>query len=446
MTTMTAPSLAHRVIRSSTITVLGFGASQVIRLASNLILTRLLFPEAFGMMALVTVFLVGVVMLSDIGIGTAIMQSRRGDDPAFLDTAWTIQIVRGMLLWLVTLVVSPLVASFYGEPDLQAYLPVSALVLVIGAFKPTRLETANRHLRAGLVTLLDLAAQVIGIATAVVLAWLLESIWALVLSNLLTTVAQLVLLHTLLPGYRNRLGWEREAASELIHFGKWIFLATLCGFAIAQADKVILGRHLDLDHFGLYNIAFFLASVPVTLGSTVTTRVLIPLYRDAPPSASAANAARIRKLRMGALLILLLLSATLAFTGAWLVQLMYDSRYHEAGAIVVLIAVTQAPALLILTYDQAALAMGDSLRYFVWTLARAVLATSGLAIGLWAGGLAGAVIGQGLGTLAAYPVLAWLVRPYQAWDPRLDAVFLGAATLLGALALWANLGSLAIVL
>ena len=445
MTTMAAPSLSHRVIRSSTITLLGFGTSQVLRLASNLLLTRLLFPEAFGMMALVTVFLIGVVMLSDIGIGTAIMQSRRGDDPTFLDTAWTIQIVRGSLLWLVTLVVSPYVASFYGQPELQAYLSVSALVLVIGAFKPTRLETANRHLRAGLVTVLDLAAQVIGITAAVVLAWVLQSVWALVISNLLTTVAQLVLLHTLLPGHRNRLAWEKGAAAELIHFGKWIFLSTLCGFAIAQADKVFLGRHLGLDHFGLYNIAFFLASVPVTLGSTVTTRVLIPLYRDAPPAASPANAERVRRLRMGALAILLLMSAALAFAGDGLVKLMYDSRYYEAGGIVVLIAVTQAPALLILTCDQAALAMGDSRRYFIWTLARAVLATSGLAVGLWGWGLGGAVIGQGLGTLAAYPVLVWLVRPYKAWDPRLDAAFLAAAALLSILAILANRASLSII-
>lgn len=439
------PSLAHRVVRSSSIAVLGFGAGQAIRLASNLVLTRLLFPEAFGMMALVSVFLVGLVSLSDIGIGPSIMQSRRGDDPDFLDTAWTIQVLRGGLLWLVTLGAAPIVAWFYGEPDLMAYLPVAASVLVIGAFRPTRLDTASRHLRLGLVTLLDLLAQAIGVAVAVALAWAFQSIWALVAASLATTVAQLVLFHAMLDGHRNRFRWERSAASELIHFGKWIFLSTLCGFAVAQADKVILGRHLDLEHFGLYNIAFFLASVPAMLGSAVTTRVLIPIYRDSPPAASPANAARVRRLRAGALAVLLLITALFAFGGAWLVRALYDPRYHEAAGIVVLVAVMQVPSLLILTCDLAALAMGDSRRYFRLTLARAVLVTGGLFVGLEVGGLAGAVVAQGIGNLAAYPVLAWLLKPYKAWDPGLDAGFLGAAAAIGALALWVNGASLALI-
>ena len=73
--------LRARALRGSVLTVGGFGASQIFRLASNLILTRLLFPEAFGMMALIMVFLQGLAMFSDVGTGPAIMQSKRGDDP-----------------------------------------------------------------------------------------------------------------------------------------------------------------------------------------------------------------------------------------------------------------------------------------------------------------------------------------------------------------------------
>jgi O-antigen/teichoic acid export membrane protein len=417
---------------------MGFGATQVIRLASNLILTRLLFPEAFGMMALVSIFLMAIVMLSDIGTGPAIMQSRRGDEPAFLDTAWTIQIIRGVLLWALAVISAPLVAWFYGEPQLQYFLPVAALSLVVSAFNPTRLETANRHLQAGRVTMIDIGSQVFSVAVAVMMAWAFQSIWALVISGVAASVAQLVLLNVCLPGHRNRLVWDRAAVSELIHFGKWILLATLCGFAIGQADKVILGRYLELGQFGLYNIAFFLASVPFMLGSLVMRRVLIPLYRDSPPAASISNAARVRKVRSSALLAMLFISMLLAFGGDWLVELLYDPRYYDAAEIVVLIAVMQAPAMVILTCDQAALAMGDSRRFFWLTLARAVLVVLGVLVGYQVGGLSGTIIGQGLANLAAYPVLVWLIRPHGAWDPELDAQFLIVATALGALAIWFN--------
>ena len=93
-------SLTARALRSALFTLGGFGSAQLIRLASNLILTRLLFPEAFGMMALTMVFLQGLQMFSDVGVAPAIQQSKRGDDADFLDTAWTIQVVRGLCLWL----------------------------------------------------------------------------------------------------------------------------------------------------------------------------------------------------------------------------------------------------------------------------------------------------------------------------------------------------------
>ena len=431
-------SLMRRAMRSSAITVMGFGASQVIRLASNLILTRLLFPEAFGMMAMVSVFLMGLAMFSDVGVGPAIMSSKRGDDPDFLNTAWSIQIFRGASLWLVALAFTYPISLYYGEPDLLYYLPVAALTLLINGFNPTRLETANRHMQAGRVTLIEVATQLVGIISAVLFAWVLQSVWALVISGIVAAIAHLAMLNLFLPGAANRLRWEKPAAAELIHFGKWIFLSTVCGFAIGQADKVIIGEYLSLAHFGLYNIAFFLASFPFMLGGMVMRRLLIPIYRESPPAASAANFARLRRMRITATGALALLTLMLAFGGVWLVQVMYDDRYQAAGGIVVLIAALQMPALIIMTCDQAALAMGDSRRFFVLTLVRAVLVVAGMLFGLQFAGLSGALVGQGLANVAAYPVLVWLIARHGAWDPLHDAGFAAVGLLFGGAAVWLN--------
>jgi O-antigen/teichoic acid export membrane protein len=416
--------LMYRAVLSSAFTVAGFGTTQAIRLASNLILTRLLFPEAFGMMALVTVFIVGLAMFSDVGTGASIMQSKRGDDPVFLDTAWTIQIIRGLSLWCAALVLAWPVSVFYGEPGLIWYLPVAALSLVVTGFQSTRLQTAHRHLQAGRVTLIEIATQTVGVVAAVLLALWLHSVWALIFSGIIASITNLILIKLSLPGHPNRIRWDPTAAKELIHFGKWIFLATVCGFIFVQADKIIIGHYLSLAEFGLYNISVFLATFPFSLGGAVFGRLLIPVYRQSPPLASMENRARVRKMRMGALGALTVLVAMLAFGGAWLVELMYDDRYHDAAGIVVLIAILQMPTLIMLSCDQAALAAGDSRRYAGFTLARAVLMVTFLLIGLEWGGLEGAIIGQGLAGLAAYPMLVWLLRPHGAWDPVTDAVFM----------------------
>lgn len=425
------PSLSGRALRSSGITVLGFGVGQAIRLASNLVLTRLLFPEAFGTMALVTLFIIAMNMLSDLGTGAAIMRSPRGDDPDFLDTAWVIQIARGVVLTVAAAALAWPYAWWFGEPELAHYLPVAALALIVQGFNPTRFHTANRHLQAGRITLIDLAAQVTSIVAAIALSWAWQSVWALVVAGLVQAVATWVFLHVFLPGHRNRFRWDPVAAKELIHFGKWIFLSTVAGFVAIQADKIVMGQHLSLGDFGLYNIGYFLASFPMILSGVVMSRLLIPLYRESPPSESEKNRRRVRRLRFITTGGLTILVTVLAFAGPWLVGIMYDPRYQAAAGVTVVAAVVQMPAIVIQSCDQAALAAGDSRRFFVLTFARGLAMVVGLVVGLEVAGVEGALIGQALAGLVVYPVLVWAVRPHGAWDPLHDGVFLGLGLLIG---------------
>lgn len=428
-------SLSARVLRSSMLTVGGFGFSQVLRLASNLLLTRLLFPEAFGMMALVMIFIQAVYQFSDLGVTPAIMQSKRGDDPEYLNTAWTIQVIRGFGLWAVASALAWPMSLFYGEPQLMHLLPVAALSLVISGFDPTKIDTANRHLLLGRVTALDMVTQVTGITSAVVLAWLTGSVWALVFSNLISAVVQVVINTLFLPGPNNRFRWEKAAARELINFGKWIFVSTIAGFLFQQGDKILLGKYLTLDNFGVYSIGFFLASFPLLLGNMVTGKILIPIYREAPPKDSPENFAKLRRMRVIVTAGLLAMLCGFSLLGVWLVGVMYDDRYAAAGPMVVLIAVMQMPQVIVLTYDMAALAMGDSKRFFVLAGTRAVLTLATLLIGLELAGVIGGIVARGVSTLLAYPVVVWLSRRTGAWDVWHDVGFALLAVGLGAGAL-----------
>lgn len=427
-----------RALRGSAVAALGMAASQGLRLAANLILARLLFPEAFGLMALVTVVLVGLQMVSDTGIGPSIARSPRGDDRAFLDTAWTIQILRGVLLAGAAVALAGPLARFYAAPDLAELLPVAALSLVIAGFNPTRIETATRHLMLGRVTALDLAAQAVGIAAMVAIALATGSVWALVAGAVVQAVAKLALMSALLPGPANRPAWDRAAAGELLVFGRWILLSSLCGFALGQGDRLILGAYLSLEGLGIYNIGWFLASFPGMLATAVAGKVLIPLYRDDPAGAKEANAPRLRRLRRAMTAGLLALLAGLALAGVPLVGLLYDARYAAAGAVVVLAACAQMPAMVGISYDQAALAAGDSRGFFLSLLARALMQTGAFWAGAELAGLTGALAGMALAGLAGHATVVWIARRHGVWDAAHDAAAFGAAGLAAAAALWLN--------
>lgn len=424
-----------RAMRGSAITAAAYALGQGLRLASNLILARLLFPEAFGLMALVAVVLTGLQMLSDTGTAPSIARSTRGDDPDFLDTAWTIQVLRGALLWAMACALAWPLARLYEAPDLTTLLPVAGLSLLVAGLNPTRIDTAQRHLLLGSVTLLDLAAQATGIAAMVALAWATGSVWALVAGGVITACAKLAFCHLALPGHRNRPRWEPAAAGELLNFGKWIFLSTACGFAVAQGDRLILGAYLSLETLGHYNIGWFLAAFPWLLGGAVVSRVMIPLYRDRAP--------RIRRLRWGLTGGLMALLSLLALGGVPLVDLLYDDRYLQAGAIVVLVACVQMPAVIGMTYDQAALAAGDSRGFFGVLLVKALVQTAAILLGAESFGLIGALAGQGLALAAVHPAIIWLARRHGVWDPRHDAAFFAACLPVIAAALWVNRAAIA---
>ncbi|WP_245729399.1 oligosaccharide flippase family protein [Salinihabitans flavidus] len=431
--------LAARAMRSSALTVGGYAGSQAMRLASNLILTRLLFPEAFGTMALVMLVMQGLAMFSDVGTAPAIMQSKRGDDPEFLDTAWTIQVIRGVCLWIATCILAYPAAQFYNTPELVQLLPVAGFSLIIAGFGPTRIHSANRHLILGRVTVIDLCTQAVSLLAAIVFALVTQSVWALVVSGIVSVVVQLALYSRFLPGRSNRLRWEKESAQELVRFGRWIFLSTVAGFILSQGDKLVLGKYLSLQGLGIYNIGYFLASFPLLLGTMVIRRVLIPLYRERPPKESRENFLKFRKLRFLLSAMIFAMLFTLSFLGVGLVDLLYDSRYALAGGIVVLVAAMQVPHIIALTYDQAAVAAGDSDQYFVLAATRAGLTLTGLVLGAQYYGLTGALLGQGAAYLLSYPVVVWLARRQGCWDPFHDAAFAVLGVALAALAIWMNL-------
>lgn len=436
-------TLRARAGRGAVWTIGGIASNQILRLGSNLILTRLLFPEAFGLMALVQVFITGLAMFSDLGIRASIIQNDRSNEPAFLNTAWTLQVGRGLVLWLFAFAIALPVAAFYDEPLLAQLLPVSGLTALIAGFTPTRVSTANRDLQLGRITLIDITTQAIGIIFMVALAWALQSVWALVFGSLISAVFKQVLFMTALPGHRNRLQIDRSCLGELVNFGKWIFLSTACGFLVNHADRAILGKFITLEMLGIYSIGLIMAGLPLLLGRPLASKIIFPLYKQRPPWESAENQRKIFRMRWWLTGALLTISAVLAVSGDLLIRFLYDSRYALAGPILVLMTLSRLPAVVLSSYDQILLAAGDSKRFMSRIVMVSVVQTTLLGVGIMQFGLIGAVLAPGLASLLVYPVLVSAVRRYDGWDARHDMVYGAVALVIAVVGVWVNQGAIA---
>lgn len=402
---LSTQTLRKQAIRGSLWTVFGQGAGQVLRLASNLALTRLLFPEAFGLMALVGVFTQGLQMFSDIGIGPSIVQHKRGDDPDFLNTAWTIQVIRGFALWIIACGLAWPIAQLYGEQALLVVLPVAAFATVIGGFQSTSIHALNRHLAVGAQTALNIATQFISITVMVVWACFWPSVWALVAGVLVSTLVRTVLSFVAIPGIRNRFRWDATARDELIRFGKWIFLSTVLTFLSKQADRLMLGKLVSLEMLGVYSIAVVWSMTATESLLRIGQTVVFPVYSKLKTSGRGIGSA-LEKVRRPISVGGGITASLLIVGGSGLIELLYDARYAQAGLLLQIMAAGAWFIVLAGTTGPALLALGESRWIAASNVAKLLGLITLIPIGHHYQGLPGVVIALSLTELFKYIVLA----------------------------------------
>lgn len=404
------PSIKQLALRGTFWTVASYGTSQIIRFGSNLVLTRLLFPEIFGLMSLAYVFITGLHLFSDLGIHTSLVQNKRGDEPDFLNTAWTLQIMRGIVLWLCCVIIAIPAANFYKEPQLAWVLPLVGLATLISGFNSTGLASLTRHLAVRQVLIYELSGQIIGIGVMLTWAWFHRSVWALLGGTLAATIVQLVWSHVISPNSPNRLTLEKKAVSEIFSFGKWIFLSTALTFFAMQSDRLILGKLLGLQLLGVYGIALTLAEVPKLLTMSVSGKVIFPMFSK---FASLPRSEFRSKIRRGRLPILLATAPTLAVMisfGDILITTLYDNRYADAAWMIPLLALGVWPVILVTTMEGALFAMGNPTPSTWGNFCSFLALASGIWVGFQLFGVVGAVAAVPLSNVPFYAAVAYGLR------------------------------------
>lgn len=397
-------SLRSQALKGTIWTIIGFGASQVLRLGSNLILARLLLPEFFGLMALVSIFLIGLDLFSDVGLGPSIIQNKRGDDPDFLNTAWTIQVMRGIVLWLCSLLIAWPVSYFYNEPQLLWLIPIVGLTTLIHGFDSTALLTLNRQLAVRKLAIFELAGQIITLTVMVIWAWFDRSIWALVVGNLVSGIYQLVWSHRLLPHQPNRFAWDKEAAQKIFTFGKWIFFSTALTFLASQADRLILGKLLSPTMLGLYGIAYTFADVPRQVILALSGKVIFPAFSKLANLPRETFRAKILKNRTPILLALVAGLPILVSFGDYVIYILYKKEYYEAAWMLPIIALGIWHTTLYSTMSPALLALGKPIYNTLGYLFTLIGIVTFLLVGYHLMGVKGAVIAVAVGDLPFYAV------------------------------------------
>ncbi len=379
-----------------------FIVANMLRLVSNLVLTRLLYPEAFGLVSLVMVFITGLTLLTDLGINVALLQNPKAEEGRFRDTAWTLQVLRGIALFILCCSIGWPVAHFYGQPQLVWLLPALGFVPLIMGFESTAIFIAQRNLQLKRTSLMELTAALIASGVTILAALAHRAIFgpnhphavmAIVIGMVVGNIVKTAISHYLLPfRHKHTFVLQPEVMREIARVGGWLLVSSGLTFLVGQLDRLTFAKMIPLDLFGVYGIAAMLANIPfLAMGNMARSMGTPILSRIA--NAQGDVDAEARRFRRPLLIVSGTLLAGLMSCGPLLTSLIYDSRYHDAGWILRLLTLSLWFALLDGFNGTVFLALARPKWLAIGNGVKLVALAVALPLGFHLGGFRGALFG-----------------------------------------------------
>lgn len=269
-------SLSPKVIQSGLWSLWGNWLIRGLGLIKMIILARILLPLDFGILGLAVLSINALNVFTETGIESALIQ-RDKIGRAELNTAWTIALLRGIVLFVLLLLCAEWVAFYFDNLALKPVLKVMAVNLLLGGCTNIGIVFFQKKLEFKKKMILETAADVSGTVVAILLAFWLRNVWALVIGSI-TWVTVKCLGSYRLHSYRPRLHWDWHIAAGLLNFGKHIFWISLVAFIITSFDNAVVGKLLGLNMLGFYVMAFSISSIPVSSLSAVLSQIFFPAY------------------------------------------------------------------------------------------------------------------------------------------------------------------------
>ncbi|MBD3787662.1 MAG: oligosaccharide flippase family protein [Sphingomonadales bacterium] len=409
-------SFRTRLLRASGWSVLMMLAENLLRLASNVIITRFLLPEAFGVMMFITMLLTALTLFADVGLKRSVAREMDGDDPAFLRVVWTVKIRRGLgIAGVMVLIAAGFWAfgtrlappgSVYADPRLPGLLCLAALSPVLQGLASSSAELMSRNLDYKRQVILIIITRLLAIAITVAAALISPTVWALVLGMLSANLMNTVLTHLLLSGPRMR--WQRDAEIEarLWDFGRFVMWSSGLNFLGQNADRFLLASFLDSHLFGIYAVAM----IWIVAGQMLMLKLL-----DNVAISGLAEVARTRPqdlervyAKFDKLMVLGAAAAALAcfFLGPIVLRLLYPDSFQGVGVMLQFLSL-RFLALRFQSLEMLITVQGQSRVLMQINLIRAVVICIAMPLAFTLFGIEGALLVTALSSLSATPYLIW---------------------------------------
>jgi len=242
----------------------------------TIILARLLAPSDFGLLGIAMLAIATLETFSQTGFQAALIQKKENVE-SYLDTAWTVSAIRGVVLFSILFLSAPVIAKFFNSPQATLVIKVIAISTLLSGFRNIGILFFQKELEFNKQFIYELSATLVDITIAITLAFMLRNVWALVWGGLAANFVRLFMSYILHP-YRPHVRFDKGEFKELFGFGRWVLGSSILGFLVVQGDDIFVGKMLGVTALGFYQMAYLISNLPATEITHVISQVTFPAY------------------------------------------------------------------------------------------------------------------------------------------------------------------------
>ena len=405
--------------------------SMGIQFISGIILARLLMPEDYGAIGMLTIFMLVAQSFLDGGFGAALIQKKHPTQEDYSTIFWW-NLGMSAALYFILYLSAPFIANYYRMPILCDVLRVQALILIISAFSIIQANQLRKQFRFKIIAIISIVTSIISLAVTIWMAYRGYGVWALVAQGLLSSLIPTVA-YWLTNNWHPLFVFSKESFKSLFAFGGYMFLVHLINEICNNVQGLLIGRLYNASVMGYYSKARGTEKLASMSISQSLTQITFPLYAEVQDDKQRLIALIKRLTGVIAyvtfpLMFVLILVAKpvfiLLYSVRWLPSVPYFQILCIAGIAICLQSVNL----------QAISAIGKSKTVFKWTLVKRAIALSLVIGGMWLFGIYGLLVGSVMGSWLLYIINAYLVSVYIGYKIRQQMLDLAPILLLSIIA------------
>ncbi|MCM3585257.1 MOP flippase family protein [Mesobacillus maritimus] len=349
----------------------------IIQIVQFALLANVMGAAEFGLVGMITTIVVFAQILIDLGLGSAVIQKERVTN-RMLSTLFWLNMLVGILLFVVLMVASPLIASFFHEEELVPLVRLLAIMFLIAPIGQQSQYMLQKELRFNALAVVEIIATFLSFFTLIGLLFVMSPIYAYVISQVLFYALKGVLyfsvyLKTWRPGFVFRLA----ECKEILSFGGFQLASRLVNRIGSNLDVLLIGRFMGAEALGFYHLAYQVVTIPVLKINPILTRVAFPLFSKNQHDHNSLKEGFLHMSKLLALVSFPLLLGVIAVADVFIVTV-FGKQWLPATEILQIMAIVGLLRVLMNPNGSVLLAKGKANLSFYWDTG--VLLLYGLAL------------------------------------------------------------------